>query len=246
MKKILLTTNVLTAMALIVTLCTACPPKPVPSEISNTCKPCKMSSADSYKRLPAPYIIDLMANYRNQQWNWISSNPSFPTTASSMRDSRSVWFSLDKLKDFIANIESSVESNTTEGCVGNHCDRKLGIRIYFGTYGSSHYPPTSMYYGKHTLVMIPTYQNANQFGTPSENLDFDPKYMDAFGILGSPVDTASITALIPTLDLDGMNHGTIIPPPDMACTGARFMHWVDNNIPSGVSGTIPFVTGCPF
>jgi hypothetical protein len=244
MKKILLTTNVITGLALVMTLFTACPAKPVSEKISNTCTPCKMSTADAYKPLTGQYVIDLISNYRDHQWNYISSNPSFTAAPAVGHDARSVWFSLNRLKDFIATIESYVEKDTTTGCGGHHCERELGIRIYFGAYGPTHAVPNPSYAGKHTLVMIPTYRDFSQLNTPNENVDFDPRYMNACGLPVGNIDTASMTALIPTLEIDGMNHGTIVPPPDMACTGARFMHWIDSHTGTSASGT--FITGCPF
>ncbi|WP_255036549.1 hypothetical protein [Lacihabitans soyangensis] len=88
---------------------------------------------------------------------------------------RSVWFSLERMKKLIYQVERSACSlNCTETQAQN-----LGLRFYFGKYPTG--PVNSGSYftflntvpqqmGKTTLFIIPTYFD----GTTSANTDFDP------------------------------------------------------------------------
>jgi hypothetical protein len=135
-------------------------------------------------------------------------NP-IPTT-----QTRSVWFSLETLKDFIHQIESK----TCNTCTGN-----LGIRFYFGQYpnvtgpGATYSDLISVdagYAGIQTLFMVPTIDQGTY------HYDFDPaksceRYkelaMDTSGFY--PPGGATVTALM------AQNHGDACPPPPsgMSC-----------------------------
>jgi hypothetical protein len=202
--------------------------KPISS--SSTCTTC---SDIDFGPLPAKKVFGLISNYRNNHWNGINRLRGMDFKGDTM-DSRSVWFDLEKLKAFISTIEASVDK-TSKKCM-QHCDAKLGIRIYFGEYGpigaaeNLAPAPNSVFQGLHTLVMVPTYQDRSAIGTPKEHIDFDPRIEDLCTIVNTSLDsnTLELLALLP--DVSAMNYGTLIPPPDPKndpCTGARVMHLVD-------------------
>lgn len=193
---------------------------PTSSNIENTCTACpdsRMPSAVSIN-----YFKSLVSNYRANHWNTINSNLN---NRSGQVDSRSVWFDLNELKGFINAIETSVANK----CDGKHCDKQLGIRIYFGEYDNT---TNANYSGYHTLIMVPTIKNSDprKINTPEENLDFDYRYLNTCKPKCPDSLTTELMALLPSLgnaDMGAMNHGGIIPPPDRVCTGARFMDLVD-------------------
>lgn len=136
-------------------------------------------------------------------------------------ETRSVWFSLETLKDFIHQIEVK----TCNTCTGN-----LGIRFYNARYpttgpSASYTDLTNVdagYAGIHTLFMVPTIDVGNN------HYDFDPavsceRYklnpMDSLGIY--PPGGITVTALM------AQNHGDAcppVPPPATKCpdVGAFF------------------------
>jgi hypothetical protein len=152
-------------------------------------------------RIDLSFAKALVSNYRKNHWSMINGgngrpacpsllqNPNFPT----VQDSRSVWFSLDDLKDFIAEIESTTATG------------ELGVRIYFGEYSTAMLttqPQNAQYAGLHTLLMVPTVEKADGF-----NHDFDPA-------TGSSDFTTSV-------DMSALNHGTLIPPPFFLTGGTQ-------------------------
>lgn len=241
MKKLLIISNFITATLLLIVLLKACENFPLKEKLTteNTCFPCpKEPQADIL--LPAGYVKSLLGNYRDNQWKWI--NPNIATPGSATVDSRSVWFDMEKLKSFIAQAEAYVDGDRE--CPGNHCDKNLGVRIYFGAYGDGAIPEDAPDYNRlHTLVMIPTFYD----NTLQDNKDFDPRYMS---VCGDPdYDTAQlkIIALLPSTQINMANHGSLNPPPPPypssvpSCTGASLMHLVDK-----LDGVPQAITGCPF
>lgn len=121
---------------------------------------------------------------------------------------RSVWFSIETIKDFIHQIE-------TKTC--NTCTGALGIRFYFAKYPSvtgtnASYPDLTAvdasYAGIQTLFMVPTIDVGNY------HFDFDPEVncdpyklpaMDSSGVY--PSGGTTVTALM------SQNHGDACPPP---------------------------------
>lgn len=220
MKKILVTTNLITALALCSILFTACPEKKDLPDVTNTCTPCKGTLPPS--SVAINYFKALISNYRNNHWQTINTNLN---NRSGAVDSRSVWFNLNQLKGFIYEIEKNVAAN----CQGNHCGKELGIRIYFGEYDNTTNPT---YAGYHTLVMVPTMKNPNRekWNTPEENIDFDYSILNKCQPACPDSSIQSLMALLPDFgntSMGAMNHGGLIPPPDRVCTGARFMDYVD-------------------
>lgn len=120
---------------------------------------------------------DMVSNFKGDIWNGRKVNNS------PYLDSRSVWFSVYKLKKFIKDIEDK----TPPGCRTDDFD--LGIRIYFGDYPASqnkwasyskyttdHKLPDE-YKGLHSVLLVPTLWNSDdQF-----NYDFDPREFNSIG-----------------------------------------------------------------
>jgi hypothetical protein len=110
--------------------------------------------------------------YNEKQANYIRKQ------AINFADTRSVWFSLDKLKSFIAEIENKVCSSQ---CNTGNLD--LGVRFYFGDYpdadymtnnGNEDYATVKSTYGKHqTIFLVPTYRDQDR----GAQVDFDPRDM---------------------------------------------------------------------
>jgi hypothetical protein len=200
-------------------------------DIANTCTPCLETK--NYEPLSADYVTKLISDYRNHHWSTINSNYISSTFGDDKMDSRSVWFDLNTLKSFI----NTIEVKTSATC-GDHCAKHLGLRMYFGEYDASN-APLPEYVGLHTLLMVPTMRNpdATALNTPSENVDFDPSHLAKCTPVAYDSSWQKIMVLAPT-SLDMMNHGTLIPPPDLIhCTGATLMHYID--VQDGLPACLP-------
>jgi hypothetical protein len=147
-------------------------------------------------------------------------------------DSKSVWFSLDRLKNFIWHIENQNCENP------NHCTDSLGLRIYFGRYPDLYHHQSvteeglnnvpKEYSFRHTLFMVPTYKDENT----GIYRDFYPGGKDcrtALNLLPTHIFAEQIiTDITPYIFLfdvsgptgDSQNHGGLIPPG--ASTGNSF------------------------
>lgn len=227
MKKTLIFTNLVTLSLLVIVYQSSCTKRadtPVP--VSSNCYENDYQNLRS-NPMAFEYLASLVTSYRDQQWGVINNSGA----SGGGQDARAVWFSLPSLKKFISDIETQTKNNC-----GN-CDKKLGIRIYYGAYPEAGKMETikgmetvpAQYSMLHTVVMVPTYQDSRFVGSPGENVDFDPSHMT--GCTPASFDSLSkssstIMALSP--DLTVMNHGSLIPPPsNVTCTGAKVMHFLD-------------------
>jgi hypothetical protein len=128
----------------------------------------------------------LIENYAQNHWTTLNNdcpsilkNPEYPN----VQDSRSVWFSLADLQNFISEFQQSGSLS------------QLGVRIYFGEHKAELSPnQDAQYSGLHTLLMLPTLLGADGY-----NHDFDPA-------TGSSDFSKSVT-------ICALNHGSMIPPP---------------------------------
>lgn len=182
MKKILITTNVLT---LIILYFSSFKPSTESIQNNNTgpCDPiCTNYSLNPIAGISNATANSMAKNYRGGQWKILNNNQSFT-------EARSVWFSLDKIKSFIGEMEALTNSAT--------CTSKLdlGVRIYIGTYpdiqmldkvgikDKTAFKDVKDSYGKHlTLFMVPTYH-----GSDSTQIDFDPRNMGSNICLPTPL-----------------------------------------------------------
>lgn len=139
-------------------------------------------------------------------------------------DTRSVWFSLDKLKSFIAEIEDSVCNSS---CNTGKVD--LGVRFYFGDYpdadymtnkGNPDYATVKSSYGKHqTIFLVPTYMDNDR----KAQVDFDPRDMGDLTKLQCKPKPLKITEPVNVGDnnLGSTNRVRGSVPPGSITTGAR-------------------------
>lgn len=172
----------------------------------------------------------LAENYKNDKAKaWITTEAQTGMASFiAEEDTRSVWFSLDRLKNFIWHIE---KQNCDSGC-----NETLGLRIYYAKYpdfkkpnpdqrllGLIGLPPE--YSNHHTLFMVPTYQNEK-----GDNVDFSP------GVCRAGFDKTPLIEIKGGTDLnlkthridpqiflmgtapDAQNHGGLIPPGNSAGT----------------------------
>ena len=210
---------------------------------------CYPPKCDLIPPLPLEYANLLVSNYRCNHWRSINSFCPTMKNRGDTVDSRTAWFNLDSIKDFINAVE-------TQTCYENQNNNsfKLGIRIYFGEYPKdtsylfTHGVP-SEYSGFHTLVLIPTYYD----NVLKQNVDFEPRKPI---VIGAPINFDStglvgVTGLIPSLDITAENHAGLAPPPGICDqywnnTGALFMSYVDHadgyGQPPGVNNPKPH---CP-
>lgn len=141
--------------------------------------------------LPTVFIQALVDRYRNNQLDYINANLG-------MEDAHSIWFDLETIKNFIAEIEYEAR------LIDPHSDVKdLGIRLYYGAYSETPVNPIPEDYGKrHTIVMIPTKTKEDGSGEML-NFDFNP-FADK--------NSDNEQALAITPGALGQNHGALIPP----------------------------------
>jgi hypothetical protein len=186
---------------------------------------------------------DVGANHAQLDYNLLQTmalNYQYTNgAAASPNRTRSIWLSLDELKNFIYQIESK-----TCGC-----DAKLGVRIYYGAYPDDnrwknvfqndltglrnsvmtkhHGSPTSTannpYANINTLFMVPTIY------TGGKNVDFEPKnFAGKCDAKGDPFSLTNIFGVVqkdssntftnnaygtPITALVAKNHGDACPPP---------------------------------
>lgn len=197
---------------------------------------CMDFSAVLPSKLTHGLVGDMVNLYRNNQWNSIKGSTTHPMT----EDANTIWFDLDSIKKFIYNIEKTVKSNPATK------QSKLGLRIYYAAYPKigdwslTEYKDLQVFRGNttteqyekmHTLIMLPTIQNANgqikdinlfdertfENGIPKYNYKPERETMLSY----QPTETVSALTAIPAAtnaDPDpnsrvaAKNHGTLYPP----------------------------------
>lgn len=192
---------------------------------------------------------DMVSNFKTDIWNVRQIDKK------KYLDSRSVWFSLYKLKKFIKDIEDK----TPLACRTDEFN--LGIRIYFGDYPASqakwnsysdytteHQLPVE-YKGLHSVVMVPTLWNSND----SFHYDFDPRRFNK-DFICTPIPmsvvmdnlitqkknntgTAQRAALLPFVDTIPQKMAYMIMPDNL--DNKRFFPIIANAGPAPGSGPAP-------
>jgi len=157
-----------------------------------------LNNPDNQSTMPIQLIQEMVDNYRNNQLNFINNNLG-------ITDSHSIWFCLDRVKEFIEQIENHAKQADPQ-CP----DKDLGIRFYYAAYPEDSCDPIPEDYAKrHTLILIPTKKKEDGSG---ELLDFD------FNPFENHCDTdkQSVLAITATAELGrsalAHNHGALIPP----------------------------------
>lgn len=170
MKKLLIAANILTLVLLYTGSFTN---KPLQEKKQEGPVICSNTICTDYTQNPITGISintakGMASIYRQNQWKTLNLNQNF-------LDSRSVWFSLDKMKSFIAEIEA-------QSCEASCTPLKLGIRIYEGAYPNfenmgniklnTDYRDVKDEYSRHmTMFMVPTYYDQAR----NVQVDFDPR-----------------------------------------------------------------------
>lgn len=141
-------------------------------------------------------------------------------------DSRSIWFSLDSLKRFIWEIETTI-------CKNQCRPKNLGIRLYYARYpiinkaNPNHTQLLALnpnYQNMQTIFMIPTYEK--NMGRTIANIDFDPrKFSLTNGCEYTQIEELPkgwrpiVFTAIPNSNQLAKNHGTLCPT---ECEGSAF------------------------
>jgi hypothetical protein len=131
-------------------------------------------------------------------------------------DAHRVWFSLEKLKQYIWQIEDTL---CKQGC--NIDSMRLGVHFYFAKYPDSsrikEYGVDPSYANHQTMFMTATYKGTNS------NVDFDPWHIGPEKCKPAPLSTflrAGTKKEGMMLKGEGdegagvLNHGDLAPPPD--------------------------------
>ncbi len=155
-------------------------------------------------RIDFATAAELILNYKVNQWQTLNDNCQALQNpdGTAKEDSRSVWFSIGELQNYLSDVENAGGS---------------GVRIYFGAYDNaiiddaidvlkksdpSFIPEMAQYNGMHTVVMVPTIDLAGR----QTDFSLDPQ------VVGFE-DTNSVK-------LSCLNHGSMAPPPWKDITNA--------------------------
>lgn len=230
MKKILIATNIITASLLLFAF----------TRPGNTAKPETVQAGPS-----SPISLgvnmnvakEMVENYRNGIWKGRKVRNYY------YKDARSVWFSLAKLKNFIADIELKIKGGKEIKCDIDDFD--LGVRIYFGNYPDSNWqnPKYGNYFnnhmlpetyrGLHTVMMVPTLYNV----TDGFNYDFDPRFINANGKKCEAYRIDSVMKLLQAAN-------NITPPNEYIANNEFYSIMPDNRDSKGLSRK-EFIPGTP-
>ena len=191
MKKLLIITNVIWVSTFCFIGCDPKPEKPTPVSCNT------ISSNYTGERTSgriSPIEANTMADlyYQNHYPDYNRRLGEYAGVENANLDARSVWFSLETLKQFLWEIES--KSATCDGCK----TLNLGVRIYYGEYAVANtqkgedpneFPFTHK--KMHSVFMVPTYAKKDANGK-LRDYDFNPNQL--------------------TVDLDGKIYGEKCQP----------------------------------
>ena len=160
----------------------------------------KFRKSDSKKPVMKRDTIQAMVNeYRKNQLAAIKNEMK-------INDTESVWFELDKLKQFIAAVETEAKK-----AYPGIKTSKLGIRFYNAAYPEnieelfSYKSIPKNYKGKHTLVMVPTVNRKGDHG----ELDYD---FNPYNVTQNQSKESETIAVKAANESMAENHGYLIPP----------------------------------
>lgn len=167
MKKILITTNLLTLSILFIAWNGT-------NSLPDMGKQKKGCETKGHTFAEFEDVVDRYTTERwaiiNKQFSTNGPNPNRtgnvgnPRSTNNFSDARSIWFSLDSLKQFICTIEKYT------ALMGTKKPDTLGIRLYYGVYQ----PDRVKFPFKHTIFLVPTYKKAGM-GKGITGIDFDPR-----------------------------------------------------------------------
>ncbi|MBK9532318.1 MAG: hypothetical protein IPO42_11170 [Chitinophagaceae bacterium] len=236
MKKLLLISNCLLLVIILFIACNSNNQKDIGKKDENPVTTDEQDKSPSQKNdYPSPtekltgLLDDNLAELMSDLYKR-DKNKAYVTGTNNMKeDARSIWFSLEKLKLFIAKIESSVS--------GASCDHELGIRIYYAKYPNNFSAFPSLVglnpglAGMHTVFLTPTFNNGKRdVDFDFENVGDNPckpiPYKDLLNA-NNPTKRSALFGFSgrrnppePKPDTNGLvsrprveNHGGLMPPP---------------------------------
>jgi hypothetical protein len=206
MKKVLILTNLFWVFLVGVFCLNSCK-----ETTSSSSKVVLDYSGKEFKSLPLASAQLLANNYKKNYLSLINKTYN-------ISDARTIWFSLDDLKNFIWQIEYH---SVNAGAKINPSD--LGIRMYYGQYpseteikGNASLKIIPEYGGKHTLFMVPTILQ------DTINMEFDPRALFKKHVPGTnntiqPLfnrgdKKSNFFNFIQDDEATIMNHGGLCPP----------------------------------
>ena len=158
----------------------------------------KDKQAEKYK-IPVDDIKAMINKYKTERQELVNVNPTLRNSyGNQFSDTRSVWFSIDELKNFISEAENENPGNKLNG-----------LRMYFVVYPEKQNVESDYLRAvpenlrnQTSLVLIPTYYDS----TNKLTRDFSPS--------SSPSQAAGSGAerRLPQLTTLAMNHGALCPP----------------------------------
>ena len=191
MKKLLIITNVIWVCIFYFKCCKPEPaPTPTPTPVSCNTISSNYTDVQASGRI-SPIEANTMADlyYQNHYPDYNRRIGEYAGVGDADLDARSVWFSLETLKQFLWEIES--KSTTCKGCE----TLNLGVRIYYGEYPVPTDPNDTAFPAaekkKHSIFMVPTYAKKDDEGK-LRDYDFNPNLL--------------------TVDLDGKIYGEKCQP----------------------------------
>ncbi len=188
MKKALIVTNVLTLVLLYMSSFTATKKETPVITNGPNCDDIVMNYQNSPISGIALSTAQTMAtNYQGR----FSNTCITPYFKLNHKNSKSVWFSLERLKSFIWEIESRM---CNKNCKSDKPD-SLGVRIYFGAYPNFNALSAAArkdynvlpgsYIKYNSVFFVPTYYDSKN----NINIDFDPRNMGANECKPTPLST---------------------------------------------------------
>jgi hypothetical protein len=151
------------------------------------CAPCM-----EYNNVSNDYKLDF--NLVSTMAYYYQSDPhNTPNTGGSSIKTRSVWLSLEKLKEFIYQIES-------KSC---RCEGNLGVRVYFAVY-----PPD--------VDWTSAIGFKNDLDNPQNN-DFRHNLMTRYTSTSNPYEKINTIFLVPTIESGGINYDFDPADSQMGC-----------------------------
>lgn len=169
-------------------------------------------------RIPMEDMKAMIDQYKKERQEIINGNDSLRKLyGDNFQDSRCAWFSLDELKNFIAQVEKETREKNPD-------IKPDGLRIYYVVYPTQGEKESSYiksivpeYRNHHSLVMIPTFYDEKH----KESVDYDPSASKASrGLQNSVMSLSAAGGSGSAGDANGagsastsaLNHAALCPP----------------------------------
>lgn len=225
--------GILLAASLFINITAFIDDKPVAKKAGDECvDPCKKP----YPGLPINIVKSMIDEYGNNQAAYINQGVvnllgARQGATFEYSDARSVYYELDTIQQFLCTIKTRVSDNVlvkSDGQPIQDCD--LGIKLYYAAYPNTTVKHTKLtletYEGKHTLVIVATYRDADNtikifdpnyfYKDPIKNM-IRPTEITSDWIKEQITKNSSILVMAAAgIKSEGplaRNHGTLCPPP---------------------------------